>query len=291
MKYFHPKKYYNLIHSYILKLWWRMIPSSLSILLAYRIRNGQWLNLCKPTTFNEKMNWLKLHDHNPLYHTLADKYAVKQYVSQLIGDQYVIPLLGVWISYDEIDFDLLPDKFILKCTHDSGTYVICRDKSTFEKDKYKTLFLAAMKEDYFYAEGARQWSYKGIKPQIIAEKLLEVDDAEALQDCKFWCFYGEPKYMYYSVKTTNIYENFYDMNHQPINIDHGFPRRTPEFEVPVEFETMKCLATQLSQNIPFVRVDFFYVKDKVYFAEYTFYDWGGMRPFAPKDDLTLGKLI
>lgn len=253
---------------------------------------GYKINLDNPQTFNEKLNWMKLYNRQPIYTTLADKYAVKQIVKEKIGEEYVVKNLGVWDSFDEIDFNSLPKQFVLKCTHDSSGAIICRDKDTFDLLAAKKRIDFVMKMNYFYA--CREWPYKNIPHRIIADELLDDGSGHELNDYKFWCFNGKPTYMYCTVKTSmeNIFENFYDMDFKPVNINHGFPRRNPEFEKPEAFELMKELAAKLSAGIPFVRIDFFYVNGKVYFGEYTFFDWAGLGKFSTyEQDLELGKLI
>ena len=249
------------------------------------------LNLSNPRTFNEKMNWLKLHDRNPLYTVLADKYWVKKYVANLIGEEFVVPCYGCWKSIEEIDFNKLPEQFFLKMNHDSQKGVCIDKKIGIDMAKLKEEFSKSRaKRNWFWP--AREWGYKHIEPCILAEKFLKDARGGDLQDYKFWCFNGNPTYMYITNKGDCIMENFYDMEFKVVNIDHGFPRRKPEFERPQNFDLMKKLAMRLSANIPFVRIDFFEVDGKVYFGEFTFYDWGGMLPFADeKTDLQLGDLL
>lgn len=256
----------------------------------YKIRFKEDLNLENPQSFNEKLNWLKLYYHNPILTKLADKYAVKQIVRDLIGEEYVVPNYGVWDSFDQIDFSTLPDQFVLKGTHDSGGAFICRDKSTFDYKGVRNRLNKNLKRDFFYA--GREWPYKFIPHRIIADKYLDDNTGNELRDYKFWCFNGVPTYMYCTIKGDNVYENFYDMDFNIAPINHGFPRHQPEFDKPECFDEMKYLAAKLSNNLPFVRVDFFQVQGKVYFGEFTFFDWGGHRPFVTKEmDLELGKLI
>lgn len=254
----------------------------------YKLKFGRKLNFENPQTFNEKLNWLKLFDRNPLYTTLADKYLVKQWVTSLIGEEYVVPCYGVWDNVDDIDIQALPKVFVLKTNHDSsGAYVVRNGILPEEiKLKYKKL----LGVNYFYRY--REWPYKNIKPKVFAEKCLVEKEGEVLKDYKFLCINGIPQLMYCTNKSKDVFENYYDMNFNPIDIRHGFRRQIPEFEKPEKFELMKELATKLSKDIPIVRVDFFCIRSKVYFAEYTFYDWGGMRPFEDiKQDIDLGHLI
>lgn len=267
-----------------------LIPDRLYVQLTAKGKLDYNINLDNPQTFNEKLNWLKLYGRNPLYTKMADKYEAKKIVAERIGEQYVVKNLGYWRSFEEIDFDALPNQFVLKCTHDSSGAIICRDKNTFDKLSARRKINLSLKMNYFYA--CREWPYKNIPHRIIADELLNDHSGKELNDYKFWCFNGVPKYMYCTVKSNDVYENFYDMDFKPANIDHGFRRRAPEFAKPEAFELMKELAGKLSAGIPFVRIDFFYVDGKVYFGEYTFFDWAGLQPFKTyQQDLELGKLI
>lgn len=267
-----------------------LVPDKTYIKYVAKGKLGYSIDINHPKTFNEKLNWLKLYGRNPLYTKMADKYEAKKIVAERIGEQYVVKNHGYWRSFDEIDFDALPNQFVLKCTHDSSGAIICRDKNTFDKLSARRKINLSLKMNYFYA--CREWPYKNIPHRIIADELLDDHSGKELNDYKFWCFNGVPKYMYCTVKSNDVYENFYDMDFKPANIDHGFRRRAPEFAKPEAFELMKELAGKLSAGIPFVRIDFFYVDGKVYFGEYTFYDWAGLQPFKTyQQDLELGKLI
>lgn len=267
-----------------------MVPDKTYVKLTARGKLGYRINVTSPKTFNEKLNWLKLYGRNPLYTKMADKYEAKKIVTERIGEQYVVKNLGCWESFDDIDFDKLPNQFVLKCTHDSSGAIICRDKASFDRQQARKRIRQSQQLNYFYA--CREWPYKNIPHRIIADELLDDHSGKELNDYKFWCFNGVPKYMYCTVKSKDVYENFYDMDFNPVNIEHGFRRHQPEFERPEAFDLMKELASRLSQGIPFVRVDFFYVEGKVYFGEFTFFDWAGLQPFNTyEQDLELGKLI
>lgn len=260
--------------------------------LRFLVNGGYRLNLKNPQTFNEKLNWMKLHYHHPQLPLMADKYAVKQFVADRIGREYVVENLGVWNASAEIDFDSLPKKFVLKCTHDSGGVFICKDKSCFDREGVCREIDRKLSRNY--SSPGRQWVYKDIPPRVLADKFLEDgNDAAAVNlDYKFWCFGGVPRLMYITIKDEQVFENFYDMDFQPVNIDHGFERHKPEFQKPESFELMRELAAKLSSGIPFVRVDFFEIGGQPYFGEFTFYDWGGLRPFRSyAQDLELGGLI
>ena len=250
----------------------------------YLIKMGKELNLENPTTYTEKLQWLKLYDHRPEYTTMVDKYAVKQYVSDSIGEQYVIPMLGVWENADDIDFNTLPDKFVLKTTHDSGALVICKDKNTLD------IKAARKKLNYFlkrhYYDCNREWPYKNVKPRIIAEVYMEDSTYKELRDYKFFTFGGEPKVLYIAQgrgRGEPTVADFFDMdfNHLPFTIDHDMAQTTPP--KPECFEEMKRLAAILSQGTPQLRVDFYEVDGKVYFGEMTFFHCSGFDGFHPEE--------
>lgn len=268
----------------------RIKNDELYLKMIFRLSLGYKLDLKKPRTFNEKLNWLKLYYHNPLMSILADKYKVKEYVRNKIGNEYVVPNYGVWDSFDDIDLNILPDQFVLKTTNDSLGVIVCKDKQSFDKETAKRHLEKGLQWNYYYSW--REWGYKYVERRVIADKYLDDGTGQQLRDYKFWCFNGKPQYMYCTIKGENVYENFYDMDFKAVDINHGFPRHQPEFEKPADFELMKQLAAKLSADLPFVRIDFFYVQGHVYFGEFTFYDWAGINPFERYEtDLELGNLL
>ena len=267
-----------------------MMSDRLRLEMKYLYRMHDHLDLDHPVTFNEKLQWLKLYDRNPKYTMMVDKYLVKDYISQTLGEGHVIPTLAVYQSADEIDFDALPNQFVMKCTHDSGGSYLCKDKSTFDFEKVKSILTKNLRTNNYNV--AREWPYKNVPHRIIIDRLLDDHTGDVLRDYKFWCFNGVPTYMYCTVKDKKIYENFYDMDFKPVDINHGFERTVPEYVKPNNFERMIELATVLSKDIPFVRIDFFNVNGRLYFGECTFYDWAGLRPFVNEEwDYKLGSLI
>ena len=243
---------------------------------------GKELNLYNPKMYTEKLQWLKLYDHRPEYTTMVDKYAVKQYVAKKIGEQYVIPLLGVWNNVDEIDFDSLPNSFVLKTTHDSGGIVICKEKKLLCISDAKKKLNYFMKRNYY--DYNREWPYKNVPHKIIAEKYMEDSLTQELRDYKFFTFGGIPKVVYIAQgrsKGESTVADFYDMNfnHLPFTIDHEMANIPPE--KPKNFELMKQLATKLSEGTPQLRVDFYEVDNKVYFGELTFFHCSGFASFNP----------
>lgn len=269
----------------------RILPDQWFIQLKYFYHFHRFANLKNPKTFNEKLQWLKLHDRNPLYTTLVDKYAVKKWVADRIGEQYIIPTLGVWDKAEDIDFDKLPNQFVLKCTHDSGSIIICRDKSKLDKnDIIVKLSLSLKNNGYWYG---REWPYKNVKPRIIAEKYMEDAITHELRDYKFFCFNGMPKFMYISNDRGMMpHTDFFDMNKVslPFRLKDSPSPRKPS--IPKQFEKMKNLAILLSRDIPCVRVDFYIVEEKIYFGELTFFHCSGFVKFEPHEwDKKIGDLI
>ena len=259
------------------------------IQMMSKLRCGYEFDLDNPKTFNEKLNWLKINNREPRFTIMADKYNAKEYVANIIGREYVLPIIAAWDRSDDIDFNLLPDRCMIKSNYNSGgvvKYIKGKTDESFVRHKLRGRFEFI---NFYYK--SREWPYKNIKKKIFAEPMLDCPDDEVLNDYKFWCFNGEPKIMYVTCKSSSVFENFYDMDFKPLPRDHGFKRHKPEFDKPEAFETMKELAQKLSKDIPFLRVDFFYVNGKVFFAENTFFDWGGFQPFAGNWDDELGKLI
>lgn len=250
----------------------------------YSIRTGKELDLENPVTYTEKLQWLKLYDRRPEYTTMVDKYAAKQYVADRIGQEYVIPALGVWNRVEDIDFDALPQRFVLKTTHDSGGIVICSDKSKLDINAAKKKLTYFWKRNYYGCN--REWPYKNVPHRIIAEAYMEDDSTKELRDYKFFTFGGEPKVLYIAQGRGSGGEtvaDFFDMefNHLPFTIDHDMAPVPPE--KPKCFEEMKRLAAILSEGTPQLRVDFYEVDGKVYFGEMTFFHCSGMAPFHPDE--------
>lgn len=269
------------------------MPADAFLKRMYKINMGKELNLTDPINYTEKLQWLKLYDHRPEYTTMVDKYEVKKYVADRIGKQYVIPLLGVWDSADEIDFDVLPDKFVLKTTHDSGALVICKDKSKLDVKAAKKRLNHFLGRRYYDCN--REWPYKNVKPRIIAEQYMEDSTHKELRDYKFFTFGGVPKVLYIAQgrgKGEPTVADFFDMNfnHLPFTIDHDMADVPPE--KPVCFEEMKRLAAILSEGTPQLRVDFYEVDGRVYFGEMTFFHCSGMEAFHPEEwDKTFGDWV
>lgn len=287
---FHPIKIVNRIIT-IFSPYLYFIDDEKYILFRSKLMGFKYaMDLKNPKTFNEKLNWLKINYHDKKLSQLVDKYEVKDYVKNIIGEQYVVPCYGVYNSIDEIDQTSLPQKFVLKATNDSSGVIICKNLNTFNFHAAKSRLKKSLQFNFYWAY--REWGYKNVQPRIIVDEFLDDYSGHELTDYKFWCFNGEPKIMYMTNKAFDIFENFYDMDFNPVKINHGFSRHFPEFEKPQNWDLMKELARKLSSDMPFVRVDFFNVNEKVYFGEFTLYDWAGMQPFESyEQDLELGKYI
>lgn len=260
------------------------MPDELYLKIVYRIKMKKKLNIDNPKTFNEKIQWLKLFDRRPEYTRMVDKYTVKQYVSKRIGDEYVIPTLGVWEHFDDIEFNELPNQFVLKCTHDSGGLVICKDKETLNKKKARSKIEACLKHNFYY--GQREWPYKNVCPRIIAEPYLEDCTTHDLRDYKFFAFNGKVKAMFIATERGNREEtkfDFFDSNFQHLPFTNGHPNAKKMPEKPKNFNKMKEIASELSKGIPQVRVDLYEVNGKIFFGELTFFHWSGLVPFDPED--------
>ena len=279
----------------LLKKMSHFIPDKLYVSVRYKMRLGYWPNLKNPQTFNEKMQWIKLYDRNPEYTVMVDKYAVKEYIAEKIGEDYLIPTLGVWDYFEDIDFDRLPDKFVLKCTHNSGGLVLCQDKSELDMEAARKKINASLKENYFWH--SREWPYKNVRPRIIAEKYMENTDGTAINDYKIQCFGGEPdnilvcvdrysdsgvKYHYFDKEWKYLpYCPYEGISEDQINI--GCPERLSE---------MLEIAKKLSEGIPQLRVDLYEIGGKVYFGELTFFSSSGFDTDITKEaDLLMGKKL
>ncbi len=271
----------------------KLFPDKQFLKIIYRQLMGTELNLKHPRTFSEKLQWLKLYDRNPLYTQMVDKYEAKRYVANIIGDEYIIPTLAVYDSTKEIDIDALPDRFVLKCTHDSGSVAICKDKKTFKRDEAFAMLEKGLRKNFFWEN--REWPYKNVKPRIIAEAYLEDDATQELRDYKFFCFGGEVKYcQVISGRSTTMCIDFFDRdwNHQPFHEPHNYPFAETEIEQPRQLEKMWSAATLLSKDKPFSRIDFYEVGDSVYFGEITFFPTSGFGGFAPEEwDLKFGQWL
>lgn len=257
------------------------------------VNNGKKLDLENPVTFNEKLQWLKLYNRNPMYTTMVDKYEAKKYVANIISDEHIIPTLGIYDSVEDIDFDSLPNQFVLKCTHDSGGIVICQDKTQLNRKEAIKKLRKGLKSNFYWTN--REWPYKNVTPRIIAEKYMTNGDGE-LRDYKFFCFDGVPRVMFIASDRFNKEEetkfDFFDMEFNHLPFRNGHPNATRPIERPAEFDEMRMLASKLSKGIPQVRVDFYDVNGQIYFGEMTFFHTSGFVKFDPEEwDYKIGEMI
>ena len=272
----------------------RYMPDRIFLKMRYKLCVHKRLNLNNPIEFNEKIQWLKLYDRNPLYTTIVDKYEAKKYITSIIGEEYVIPTLGVWNNFENIDFDMLPNQFVLKCTHDSGGLIICKDKRSFDVDYAKEKINSSLINNFYYL--GREWPYKDVKPRIIAEKYLQEENEEGLIDYKVHCFNGEPKLILVCKNRfhqSEFQESFFDTKWSQLELSRpGIKKCSPIPRRPVLLNDMLSVASVLSSGIPFMRVDFYEVENHLYFGELTLYPASGLLPFEPdRYDKILGDWI
>lgn len=269
------------------------IPDKQYLQIMYRIRMGKKLNLDNLQTFNEKLQWLKLYDRRPEYTIMVDKYEAKKYVADRIGAEYIIPTLGVWDKFDDIDFDKLPNQFVLKCTHDSGGLVICRDKKSLDIQAARKKIEKSLKSNFYWV--GREWPYKNVKPRIIAEQYMEDNSSKDLKDYKFFGFGGQVKCFKVDFdRFVEHHANYYDPTGNILHFGEKIcpPNFDANIVMPNNLKLMDELAEKLSQNMPFLRADFYDVNGKVYFGELTFYPASGFGKFTDEAwDEQLGKWI
>lgn len=269
-----------------------MLPDKLFLTLLFRVRMGYWLDWKNPKTFNEKLNWLKLYNRKPEYTIMADKVKAKEYVASIIGKEHIIPTLGVWQRAEDIDFDKLPDKFVIKCNHNTGKGMyICKDKSKMDVEAVRKKLKRGLRQNFYMHY--REWPYKNIPHRIIAEQLIEDPNSQELKDYKFFCFDGKPFMMYVSRDISDdAHTDFFDMDYNRLPIRMKDPNSEVMPEKPVGFEKMKELATKLCDSMPHIRVDFYDVNGHIYFGELTFFHNSGFGKVYPEEwSLKLGSMI
>lgn len=270
-----------------------IIPDKLFLKLSFYLKIGRKLNLENPKTFNEKLQWLKLYNRNPDYTQMVDKYEAKSYVASLIGEEHIIPTIGVYDTVEEIPWEKLPNQFVLKCTHDSGGIVICKDKSTLEIKKVITKLSKGLKKNYFFQN--REWPYKNVKPRIICEKYMVDESGYELKDYKLFCFNGRVRCLKVDFnRARDHHANYYDNEWNLLKFGECKcpPDYTRKIEKPITLSKMIALAKRLSAGIPFVRIDFYSIEDQVFFGEITFFPASGSGLFTSDEwDERLGAWI
>jgi hypothetical protein len=293
--YLKPIYWLNFIGGRLFKYWRKVsfiIPSDEFYLrIYYRLAMQKNLDLKNPSTFTEKIQWLKLYNTDPGLSRFVDKYLVREIVKVKIGSEYLIPLLGVWDTFDEIDFETLPNKFVLKTNHDSGSVIICRNKTRLDYQGAKIKLNKALRQNYFYY--SREYPYKFIIPKIIAEEIIGCGRNTSLADYKFFCFHGQPKILLVVTQHNGLKYNDYfdiDLNHLPFTT--GFPNSPVTIVLPDNINVMIDIATVLCAGFLHVRIDLYNVDGKIYFGEYTFHHGGGLSRFAPQIwDEKIGDLL
>ena len=268
------------------------MPDWLYLKVKYRGAMGTSLDLKNPVSFNEKLQWLKIYDRKSEYTVMVDKYAAKQYVADRIGEQYIIPTLGVWENFDDIDFESLPNQFVLKCTHDSGGVVICKDKSNFDKEAAIKKLKHCYKRNYYL--NTREPAYKDIKPRVIAEQFMVDETGWDLKDYKIFCFNGKPVYVEVDYnRSVKHMLNAYDLDWNFLEFCDSSPNnRDADIPKPQRLDEMLEIAKVLSKDMTFLRVDMYSIYDKIYCGELTLYPGSGFIQFNPmKTDYELGKLL
>lgn len=262
------------------------LPDEMYLQLFYFATTRKFINFKNPKGFNEKLQWLKVNDRRPEYTQLVDKLAVRDHISKVLGEEYLFPLLGKWESFDDIDFNTLPEQFVMKCNHDSGSTKVIKSKSSLtaeELNEMKLFYTERLKQDFYYA--GREYPYKGIKPYIIAEQLMidETAPEKSIEDYKFFCFNGEPKVMFIATdRATDCKFDFFDMNFNHLDLVNIHPNADKPISKPEKFDEMKELAAKLSQGMRHVRIDLYELNGKIYFGEYTFFHGGGFQLCHPE---------
>ncbi len=260
----------------------------------FRAIMGYEPDLENPRTFNEKLQWLKLHDRRPEYTRMVDKVLVREHIAQTIGEEYLIPLLGVWEDPEDIDFEALPNQFVLKCNHNSGLGMcVCRDKKTLDIPAVKKALRKGLKQDYFLPN--REWPYRDVPRKIIGEQYLSEPGKESLTDYKLMCFHGKVKCIFtctnrHSMEGLRV--TFFDTAWNRLPFQRHYPADSQEIPKPASYETMVMLAEKLAENIPFARIDFYEIAGRPYFGEITFFPGGGFEEFTPESaDYELGEWL
>ncbi len=292
------------------------MSDKLFLKIKYRLSTGRKLNITQPQTYNEKLQWLKLYNRKPEYTQMVDKYEAKKYVANIIGEEYIIPTLGVWDRFEDIDFDALPNQFVLKCTHDSGGLIICRDKAKLNIESAKKKINKCLNNNYFWSN--REWPYKNVKPRIIAEEYITTNNISksgndatvnvdvlqqkyGLLDYKFMCFDGVVKCLFLDIgvignsseHSSQYYRSIYDKNFNVMSFKETRKHYPFSIEKPHFWDEMLSIAERISKGIPHLRVDLYYVNGHIKVGELTFFHGSGLtNNFQPEEwDYTFGSWI
>lgn len=277
------------------KYFYNFLDDEVYIKRRFKSLVGYEPNLYNPQTLCEKLNWLKLYDRKEEYTNMVDKFKVKKYVADRIGEEHVIPCYGVWDSFEDIDFGLLPNQFVLKVTHDSGGFVICKDKSSFDYSQAKKKISKSLKTNYYMLN--REWPYKNIKRKIIAEKYIQSLGHSDSVEYKLTCMNGEVKFITICTgvahsEASQRKNDHFDRHYNRLPWEVVYKKSAQKVSFPPQMDKMIEYAELLSNNIPYVRIDFYIIDEQIYFGEMTFYTWGGYMKFVPeKWDTILGSWL
>lgn len=282
--------------SYLLKKIAPIVPDKIQLSLLHKVYVGKFVDWENPRSFTEKLQWLKIYNRKPEYTKMVDKYAVKEYVADIIGDEYIIPTLGVWDKPEDIDWDELPNQFVLKTTHGGGYngVFICKNKKMFNKNECIRKLKKSLKSDLYKA--FREWPYENVPKRVIAETFMQEDVNSDLADYKFFCFNGEPKFCQVirdrsTIETIDFYDK--DWNQMPfIGLNPYVKNGITPVHKPQNLNEMLQICRTLSKNVPFLRIDLYVINGKVYFGEITFYPASGFGLFSPTNyNDVLGNMI
>lgn len=288
-------KHINKPSAYILKIcdiFNPIISDELYLRIKFRVIVGYWPNLKNPKSYNEKLQWLKLHNKKQEYTMMVDKIEAKKYVSSIIGEKYIIPTIGIWNNIDDIDWQSLPNQFVIKASHDSGGVVVCKDKSKFNISAAKKLLAGAGDKDF--TRYTKEYPYKKVLHRFIAEEYMEDESGYELKDYKFFCFDGKPEFLFVATGRQNhdTRFDFYDMNYNHLPVLNGHDNADVWPSKPENFEEMIDVSKKLSKGIPHVRVDLYNINGRIYFGELTFFHWSGLKAFEPQEwDYKFGEFL
>ena len=259
----------------------KQIPDELYLRIMYKGVTGKTLHLNPPVTYNEKLQWLKLHNRRPIFTQMVDKYEARKYIAEHVGEEYLIPLLGVWNSAEEIDINALPNQFVLKCTHDCEGLAVCKDKGSFDFEEAKNKLKVALSRNFYYQ--GREWPYKNVVPRIIAEKYMHDEGEDQLTDYKVFNFNGVPRIIQVDYDRFNGHKRqFFDAKWNHMDVSFHFPSDTKkEIPKPVCFDEMINNAKVLSKGLPHLRTDFYVIGERLYIGELTFFHGTGMGRWWP----------
>lgn len=293
----------KLAKKWALRIFAKVIPNKLYLSTLLKITTGEKMDWKNPTTYNQKCNWMKLYHRHPLYTELADKILAKQYVESVLGPGYTFPLIATYDRVEDIDFDALPNQFVIKANHNSGGLCICKDKVNgvivlgksddqrhLSYDEVRAVLKKSLSKNYYW--GGREWPYKNIRRRILVETFMQQPDGSGLNDFKFFCFNGEPKYVWMGTNYTPMHFDVYSAEWKNQHVEWGYSNAGVDVAPPDGYEQMLEMARKLSKGIPHVRVDFYNIGGKIYVGEFTFYTWAGLCNFKPEEwNRKFGELI